>query len=119
MNLATARSTSRAKEVGVRKSVGAFRLQLVMQFLVEAVAISMLALVLALLTTLLLLPVFNELTAKNFVYEDILNVKTLVASLSVSLFIGLLAGIYPALVLSMFKPSQVLKGEFKSSLPIT
>ncbi len=115
MNLATARSTSRAKEVGVRKSVGAFRLQLVMQFLVEAVAISMLALVLALLTTLLLLPVFNELTAKNFVYEDILNVKTLVASLSVSLFIGLLAGIYPALVLSMFKPSQVLKGEFKSS----
>jgi len=115
MNLATARSASRAKEVGVRKSVGAYRSQLISQFLIEAVAISLLASVLAVIITVLLLPMFNELTAKNFLPVHVLNTNTLLFVGGLSLLIGGLAGIYPALVLSLYKPSQVLKGEFKSS----
>lgn len=115
MNLATARSVGRAKEVGVRKSVGAYRSQLVSQFLVEAVTISLVACGLAIITTNSLLPLFNNLTGKNFLSNDIFNLPTLGLVAGVSLFIGLLSGIYPALVLSSFKPSEVLKGEFKSS----
>lgn len=115
MNLATARSTGRAKEVGVRKAIGAVRTQLVSQFLVEAIVISILAAVSAAVVATLLLPLFNTLTGKAFAASYIFNSSSLLMLLTIALMIGLLAGLYPAFVLSLFKPSEVLKGEFKSS----
>ena len=115
VNLATARSTSRAKEVGIRKSVGALRPQLLSQFLMESLFLAVVSAVVALVLSILLLPTFNQLTGKEFTDVDILTPLTLQFMGLLTLFIGLLAGIYPALVLTLYKPSQVLKGEFKSS----
>lgn len=111
MNLSTARSEKRAKEVGVRKVVGARKKALVWQFLGESVLISFLAAVVALVTVVLVLPSFSAL----------INVELSInwsspwfwgATLSIILFTGVLAGSYPALYLSAFKPSAVLKGTF-------
>lgn len=115
MNLATARSTSRAKEVGVRKAIGALKYQLISQFLVESITLTLLASGLALCVAYLLLPAFSTLTAKQFTVHDLFNPVTLSFLLGLGLGIGILAGLYPAFVLSWFKPSDVLKGEFKSS----
>ena len=109
MNLSTARSEKRAKEVGVRKAVGSGREQLIGQFLSESLLIAFLALLLALIIVFISLPSFNTLTEKlitiqfgNPLFWTILLVFTL--------FTGLLAGSYPALYLSSFNPVQILKG---------
>ncbi|MRS65757.1 FtsX-like permease family protein [Larkinella terrae] len=120
MNLSTARSEKRAKEVGVRKAVGSGREQLIGQFLSESTLIAVLALVLAFGMVLLSLPYFNSLTGKtmtvefgNPVFWGIVLVFTVVT--------GLLAGSYPALYLSSFNPVKILKGSFRvgksASLP--
>ncbi len=106
MNLATARSASRAKEVGLRKVVGAYRSHLVRQFLGESLLLSLLAVVLALGLVYLALPPF-----KAFVQEDLsLDGELPVWVAGITLFVGLLSGSYPALYLSAFKPTAVLKG---------
>ena len=109
MNLSTARSERRAREVGVRKTMGALRKNLVVQFLSEAFLITGLALVAGFITARLLLPAFNHLTGKN-ASLDIGNWKIIVALLAMALITGLLSGIYPALYLSRFRPVKVLKG---------
>lgn len=120
MNLSTARSEKRAKEVGVRKAVGSGRNQLIWQFLSESLLIAVLAFLLALLFVTMALPFFNNLTHKamtlqisNPVFWSIMIVFTI--------FTGLLAGSYPAFYLSSFNPVSVLKGDLKagkkSSLP--
>ena len=115
MNLATARATERAKEVGIRKVVGAIRRQLIGQFLCESLLLSLLAFALALLASELLLPAFNQLAGKTVATSIFQDTYYLPLFLSVALVVGLLAGIYPALVLSGFKSVAILKGRFSSS----
>jgi len=119
MNLSTARSADRAREVGVKKVLGASRNDLIAGFLSEATLTSTIALLLAVLITALLLPYFNQLSGKNF-HIDVFGKKwLLIALLSTPIILGLLAGSYPALYLSAFNPINVLKGRlvlgFKSN----
>ena len=115
MNLATARSIERAKEVGIRKVVGSHRSQLIKQFIIEAVCLSLVALLLSICLVELVLPFFNQLSGKQLTINYISQPLVIPVLLSLAIFIGLLSGSYPALVLSAFKPVLVLKGEFASS----
>jgi putative ABC transport system permease protein len=112
MNLSTARSEKRAREVGIRKAIGSVRSQLIAQFYSESLLIAVLAFFFALLLVQLCLPCFNHLADKNV---SILwgNPLFWLLGISFSLFTGLLAGSYPALYLSSFKPVKVLKGTFR------
>ena len=110
MNLSTARSASRSREVGVRKSIGAQKTGLVFQFIMESVLQSFLAMYFALIIIQLLLPFFNEITGKSMVL-DFTNPTLSVGIISITLLCGLLAGSYPAFILSRFNPIQVLKGD--------
>ena len=109
MNLSTALSSRRAKEVGLRKTVGAMRWQLIAQFLGEAVLLALLSLALGLLLVWLLIPMFNGLTGKNFSITTLYGRRVLLL-LGVTVLAGLVSGSYPALVLSKFQPVRVLKG---------
>lgn len=109
MNLATARSQQRASEVGMRKVLGAFRPQLVRQFLGEAVLYSLLALVLALILLEGMRPVFNQLSGQSIGWDWATHAPLLLLFVAVALGVGLLAGSYPALFLSAFQPIKVLK----------
>lgn len=111
MNLSTARSAMRSKEVGMRKVLGSLRRQLISQFMVESILVCLLASFLALGIASLSLPGFNQLSNREFSYEDLLQVSTLVKLFILMLTVGLLAGAYPAFVLSSFKPIKALKGE--------
>lgn len=115
MNLATARSLERAKEVGVRKSLGASRHSLVRQFLVESMLLTAGAVVLAGATVPLVLPLFRELTGKPMPAAALLDPGMVLVLLGLVVVIGLLAGSYPAFALSRFQPVDVLKGAFHSS----
>ena len=109
INLATARSFRRAKEIGVRKVVGAERKQLVVQFIGETVLLSVIAMLLAIVATILLLPALNEFTGKHISFNPITDPLLALLVLGAGVLIGILAGIYPALVLSGFRPIAVLK----------
>lgn len=111
MNLATARSATRAKEVGVRKVLGTERKNLIVQFLSESTLMAVVAMLIAIALTLLALPYFNDLSGKTLNYQYMLNWK--IASILVLLpfVVGMLAGSYPAFFLSSFQPIQVLKGK--------
>jgi len=113
MNLATARSARRAKEVGLRKVVGAGRKQLIAQFIGESLLISFIALLIAVGLVLLLLPVFNELAGKELSIQ-LLDGKNIAILLGIALATGLISGSYPALFLSGFKPVKILKGNMKT-----
>ena len=113
MNLATARSARRAKEVGLRKVVGAVRGQLVGQFLGESLLISFFSLLVAILIVLLVLPSFATLAGKTL-SVSLWDGKLLLTLLGISLATGLISGSYPALFLSGFQPVKVLKGNLKS-----
>jgi len=113
MNLATARSARRAKEVGLRKVVGAGRKQLIGQFLGESLLIAFIALLIAMGIVWLLLPAFNELAGKKL-SVNLFDGKILTILISIALITGLISGIYPALFLSGFQPVKVLKGNMKT-----
>lgn len=112
INLTTARSTERAKEVGIRKVIGAGRPQLVGQFIGESVIIALLAFVLSLILCSLLLPLFNQLAGKEISAGIFTRPWDAFSLFALSLGIGILAGFYPSLVLSSFRPVSVLKGNF-------
>jgi len=112
MNLSTARSEKRAKEVGIRKVAGALRRSLIIQFLIESILISMIAGCLAYFFIVLCLPAFNRLTQKQL-FIDNSNIYYWLNAIGFILFTGILAGSYPAFFLSGFKPAAVLKGVFK------
>jgi putative ABC transport system permease protein len=112
VNLTTARSTERAKEVGIRKVAGADKFQLIRQFIGESLIISLIAFGLSLLLTALFLPMFNNLAGKTISTGIFSNLQYLGYLFLASMGIGLLAGLYPALVLARFKPIVVLKGRF-------
>lgn len=114
MNLATARSESRAKEVGIRKSIGSRRRELILQFLGESIAVTALAFMLAVALVELLLPHYNVLVNKN-IEVNYTNPVVWVAALFMILMIGLFTGSYPAFYLSGFQPVKVLKGRIDAS----
>jgi len=113
MNLSTARSERRAKEVGIRKAIGSLRSQLVSQFYSESVLVALLAFVLALVLVVLALPFFNDLADKKMMLPWT-NPFFWALGIAFSLITGILAGTYPALYLSSFNPVTVLKGTFKA-----
>ncbi|MBN1272221.1 MAG: ABC transporter permease [Candidatus Aminicenantes bacterium] len=111
VNLATARASTRAREVGVRKTLGSGRLQLIRQFLAETTLLSLIAVLLALIAVQLLIPFFNNLTGKNISIPYFDNIWTIPLLLGLVLLVGLAAGIYPSLFLASFDPVAVLKTE--------
>jgi putative ABC transport system permease protein len=127
INLATAKSSTRAREVAVRKLVGASRKQLIGQFLSEALILVFFSGLIALFAAELLLPSFNKLANTSLVFEGFLKAQMLALWVAFLLFIGLLAGAYPAFFLSSYRPIDVLKGQiwelrrkksFRSSLVV-
>ncbi len=110
MNLATARAMKRAREVGLRKVIGAYRGQLVGQFLGESVLTALLGMVLAIGLVLLVLPAFNSFTGKALTLAPTSAWPVLLGMLGMTLLVGLVSGSYPALYVAQFRPAQVLKG---------
>jgi len=110
MNLTTARSARRAKEIGIRKVTGSSRKQLVAQFLGESFLTSLLAVLFSILLMLLLLPMFNGISGKTFSMRNMIEPSNLLLLGSIIIFTGLIAGSYPAFYLSAFKPVGILKG---------
>ena len=108
VNLATARSSRRAKEIGVRKVIGADRKQLVVQFIGETVLLSVVALLIAICITLLLLNTVNNFTGKQILFNPFTDPVLAITLLSVAIVLGILAGLYPAFFLSRFKPIKIL-----------
>ncbi|HYH15523.1 MAG TPA: ABC transporter permease, partial [Flavisolibacter sp.] len=113
MNLSTARSVLRAKEIGVRKTIGAGKKELIAQFLSESVLISLVATMLAFLSTWLLLPWLNKLSGLNLSMDSLLQWHIIVPLLFVPFIVGIISGLYPAVFLSSFQPVKVLKGIMK------
>jgi putative ABC transport system permease protein len=109
VNLATARSFRRAKEIGVRKVIGAERKQLIMQFIGETILLSVLSMLLAIVATFLIVPLLNQFTGKSIQFNPLANPILGLIILAAGIVIGMIAGIYPALVLSGFQPIKVLK----------
>lgn len=114
INLSTARATKRSKEVGLRKAVGAFRKQLVAQYLSESMLVAFLAFMLSLPLSMLALQWLNTFTGKAIVLDLSTGLPVFLGLLGFALLVGLLAGVYPAFVISAFRPALVLKGSHGS-----
>ncbi|WP_020533542.1 ABC transporter permease [Flexithrix dorotheae] len=114
MNLSTARSANRAKEVGVRKVLGSYRKQLIYQFLAESIILSMIAFAMSALLVPLLIDPFNDLAAKELEISYLTDWWLLLVMLLGAIIVGLMAGSYPAFFLSAFRPAQVLKGKLST-----
>jgi putative ABC transport system permease protein len=114
MNLSTARSEKRAREVGIRKVVGAQKASLITQFIGESILLAFIAAILALIIVAFSLPAYNQLTDKKL-FINFASIYTWLAGAGFILFTGLLAGSYPAFYLSSFQPVKVLKGTFKKA----
>ncbi len=112
INLSTARSATRAKEVGIRKVVGAHRSQLAFQFLGETILMCGAALCIALVFVTQILPFFNNLSGKHFELEVLLKPVNIAVYLGLAAIVGIASGTYPAFLLSLFKPVRTLKGSF-------
>ena len=110
INLATARSFRRAKEIGVRKVIGADRKQLILQFTGETILVSFIANLIAVVATILILPYLNSFTGKAIYFNPITNPLLLLMMFGIAVLIGILSGLYPALVMSGYQPIKVLKG---------
>ncbi|MBS1596929.1 MAG: ABC transporter permease [Bacteroidetes bacterium] len=113
MNLSTARSALRAREIGVRKVAGAQRKEIIAQFLSESIFLAAIALIFALLLTWAILPLVNSLLHQSFSIKNLLQAPVIISILLLPFVVGLLSGIYPALFMSSFNPVSVLKGSFK------
>ncbi len=112
MNLSTARSAKRAKEVGLRKIVGAHKPQLIRQFFNESLLLAFIALIMALILVRVVLGAFNNLTSKPLSLDIIANPTLFVGLFVLTFLVGIISGSYPALFLSAFQPVQVLKSGF-------
>jgi putative ABC transport system permease protein len=110
MNLTTARSARRAKEIGIRKVTGSTKKQLVMQFLGESLLTAFVAVVLSAVLVIVLLPLFNSMSGKTFTIGTLMQPFNLFLLLAIALFTGLVGGSYPSFYLSSFKPVSILKG---------
>ena len=115
MNLTTARSTKRAKEVGMRKVIGAQKRQLIVQFLGEAIIMSLISLIISFVIVQTLLPFLSNLTGKLFILDDLTCPAVLYIFISLGLLVGIVSGSYPAFFLSAFKPISIIKNSLKIS----
>jgi putative ABC transport system permease protein len=115
VNLSTAQSSARAKEIGVRKVVGAYKKQLMRQLLGESLFFTFIALLVSLIAVVLILPSFNSLIGKELSIGAFLNFRLISGLFSLAVLTGLISGIYPALYMSSFQPVKILKGRFKKS----
>ncbi len=116
MNLTTARSTARTKEIGLRKVVGSTRSQIIIRFLYEAVIFSLIALSIGILIVALTLPVFNNFVNKELHINIFSNLNTLIYLLFLAVIIGLISGSYPSFYLSLFKPISVIRGNLREGI---
>ncbi len=110
INLTTARASTRAKEVGIKKVIGSTRINLTIQFLIESIFLSMIALIIAIMLLQILIPEFNNIADTQFTINAILSLRGMISLLLLSLLIGIISGCYPAFYLSKYKPLNVLKG---------
>lgn len=110
INLTTSRSLERSREIGVRKTLGAFRRNLIAQFISESVLVTLLSYIIAILLVYAALPFFNSVTGKHLAMAAVINPFFLLVSAGIIVFIGVLAGLYPAFVISSFDPVNTLKG---------
>lgn len=115
MNLATAKSGIRIKEVGMRKVVGATKFDIIKQFYSESILFTLIALVIAIQLISLLLPLFNDLSGKESTFDLLKNVQLILGLLSITVFTGILSASYPAIYLSAFHPIQIIRGTLKPS----
>ncbi len=115
MNLTTARSARRAKEIGIRKVTGSTKQQLVFQFLGESVLTALIAVVLSVLLVMALLPAFDSLSGKGFTLHTLFQPSNILLLLGIGLFTGLVGGSYPAFYLSSFQPVSILKGSLSKA----
>jgi putative ABC transport system permease protein len=113
MNLSTARSTLRAREIGIRKAVGAQRKEVIAQFLSESVLVAWIAMLFAFLLTWLLFPLLNKVSGQQLDISILLKWQIIIPILVVPFVVGIVSGIYPALFMSSFQPVKVLKGLMK------
>ena len=116
MNLATARSSLRAKEVGLRKVVGAQKGQLIGQFLSESTILALISLIIAVALAALAMPAFNQLADKNMTVLSMAGLPIILGLVGIAAFVGLAAGSYPALILSGYKPVNVLSGKLRQGM---
>jgi putative ABC transport system permease protein len=118
MNLSTAQSATRAKEVGIRKVMGSLRIQLIKQFIAEATLYSFIATLIAMILVAVLLPPFNALSGKSMLFSSIFTSTTWIFVLGLFLTTTMLAGLYPAFYITRFNPAEVLKGlkQFKNGI---
>ncbi len=114
MNLSTARSALRAREIGIRKVIGARKKELIFQFLSESVLICWVATLIAFFLTTLALPWLNKISGQQISYHDLLEWKIVFPLLLTPFVVGIISGIYPALFMSSFQPVKTLKGLFKA-----
>ena len=114
MNLSTARSSGRAKEVGVRKVLGSYRKDLIKQFLTESMMFSLISLIIALAIVWMALPIFNRFSGKSLALSGLNHWFMIRSIIGIALFIGVLAGSYPAFFISAFRPVNVLKDRLKA-----
>ncbi len=113
MNLSTARSTLRAKEIGIRKVAGAGKSELIAQFLSESVLIAWISMIFAIITAWLLLPILNKIAGLHLSIHFLVEWKWMLLILLTPFFVGIVSGVYPALFMSSFQPVKTLKGLFK------
>ena len=128
INLATAQMSTRAKEVGIRNVTGATRMQLIRQFLSEALVVTFFALSIAVIFSNIFLPYFNEVVSRPIKFRDMLDVQTIFLTIGMGLFTGLVTGLFPAFYLARIQPSESLKnqvfknkkaGAYRSALIVT
>jgi len=110
MNMATARSSNRSKEIGIRKVLGAYRGQIIQQFISESMLLAILAMLISIILVVLLMPEFNVIAGKSLTVDLLGDSRTLIGILGLIFIVGLLSGSYPAFYLSSFLPVKVLKG---------
>ncbi len=115
INLSTAKSAGRAREVGIRKVFGSSKTQLIKQFLGESVFLSLVSLLLGLVIVAVTLPSFNTLAGKEFGFGSLLKLPVLTGLLAIIVLTGFIAGVFPAFILSAFQPVTILKGKFSSA----
>jgi putative ABC transport system permease protein len=110
VNVATARATRRAKEIGIRKSIGSTKGNIILQFVAESMLLTLVSLAISVLLTFSLLPYFNLVSGKNIDVQFLIQPSIVLAAIGLALFVGLIGGSYPAFYLSRFNPALVLKG---------
>ncbi len=111
INLSTAKASGRIKEIGIKKVTGADQMSLIIQFMLESIFLVAISLIFALLIVGISLPLFNSISGKQFILNDLFQFKFIISVIAVGIASGLLSGVYPSLYLASFKPVTILKGE--------